>query len=258
MSKGQSEMTDHAAFIRNICERTALGLDTTAERLAFADWLKEYARSTCSRCFGTGSNDIGHSKGPVPCMFCVEHGAERAELIRCQVELSTSHKQDWCECILDPESRQVKIRCKPCLLRHRESEILATNVSRWIDGPHNPLLGMRPDQIEWRGGFPVKVRCSFREWCGEAFGQKFCPPIYCHGSGRIDALGPAIVAVAPIEEFEATDSIMTPEIASVIWGPHNVGSSERGTNNRRALEWAREKWLGTLRDAASMAFGPID
>jgi hypothetical protein len=256
MSKGQSEMTDHAAFIAVICDRTAQGLDTTAERLIFEDWLEEHAGSVACPNY---SKELIHPKS---CRLChgsgsVSNGyAERAEFIRCQVELSTSHKQDWCGCILDPESRQAKIRCKPCLLRRRESEILSTNVSRWINGPHNPLLGMRPDQIEWRGGFPAKVRCSFSEWCGEecprdcrngwltfdSYRPAQCP--HCHGLGRINALGPAIVAAAPIEEFEATDG-QPPNPSSL---PFQVAIAEgRAENNRRALQWARKKWLDQLK-----------
>lgn len=233
-------MTDHDAFIRTICERTAQGLDTTAERLIFADWLQKHGGARPLPDAGTQGGMKWRDNGY----------AERAEFIRLQVQIATPwttaespHGECWqCYCARNGH-QHTNGRCK-CSdgwkdLRRREKEILATNVSRWIDGPHNPLLGMRPDQIEWRGGFPAKVRCSFREWFGDV-----CPtcqggnPLFCsgacEGTGRVNALGLRIVACCPIEEFKATDDMQSNTILA--WR----NSVE---DNRRALEWARKKWL---------------
>ena len=260
-------MTDSDAFIRTICLRTAQGLDTTAERLVFAAWLEEHAGSVaCKRCaydpevmLQLSDCPNCHGTGFVPNGY-----AERAEFIRVQCELAKGNQYEPLALAMGTQLVLcVRRNHELQVLRRRERELLGGYGHLWlptIDSPDNTWrLGS-----EFSRGFVASIRCSFREWRGEAcsrcdgagkalgadrpFGTPEgrnwsgpCPT--CSGIGRINALGPAIVAVAPIEEFEATDE--WPTEIRLPWDGEQYSAHgptvQRSGNNRRALEWAREK-----------------
>ena len=226
-------MTDHDAFVHTICERTAQGLDTTAERLVFADWLEEHAGDCPYPDAGTQGGMKWRDNGY----------AERAEFIRVQCELAGLHQLSGMGPAVENRRQQIEI------LRLREGELL--NEWPWRPPPLNELVPFGPGMAwkyhcTFRRGFVAKVRCSFREWCGEACyncegtGELDAqtPHQKCHGTGRIGAIGPAIVACCPIEEFSSTD-VRPDEDELFPWGRYKT----RAHSNRRALEWAREKWL---------------
>ena len=155
-------------------------------RLIYADWLEENGES------------------------------ERAEFIRVQIELAIA---------VETPRTELRIRA----LRRSEASLLARNEHVW----RRPLLSARVHdgegrsswqwQCEWRRGFVASVSCSLSDWCGEpcescggrgesptyryktlsSVGGDACPD--CHGTGRINAHGPQIVAVQPVEEVRITD-----------------------------------------------------
>ena len=195
-----------------------------------------------------------------------EHG--RAEFIRVQCELASCK---FCTRV-DGRFEGPAVPCSQHVMTHRREQELGDLRSDWLV-PLVEALGFkakpteRPYRYEYHGtqgihygginlevkfrrGFVHTVRCSFAEWCGLACGNctmDFQMPVNpgcptCHGTGRVGALGPQIVAVQAVEVFEATDEYPTSFVFP--WG----GSSQvdgddnrRKENNRRTLEWAREE-----------------
>ena len=203
-------MTDEQAFMRRICESPADDLP----RLIMADWLEEHGQS------------------------------EQSAFIRCQIELAAIQK-----CV--PETWQFVHGVES--LRRRERSLLPESW-RWtkdipgcgwltwqIHSTQPILLFGGEWSLEFRRGFVHAVRCSFAEWCGGACPDRqatllnLCPE--CHGTGRIDGIGPQLCAVQPVEAFEATDPEGYP-FAELPWGSSNYARPE---NNIHALELARQE-----------------
>ena len=108
--------------------------------------------------------------------------AERADFIRVQVALA---QLDRCLCVLDPESRKVKIVCRSCNLRRREKKLLKNefsgeaNIWKWM-GPALQLVtspgGIEDNASAYRDdmghrvlfsrGFVGSVSCRLGDWIG--------------------------------------------------------------------------------------------
>lgn len=179
-------MTD-TDFIAAICRNP----DDEAARNAYHDWLEE-------------------------------RGDPRGEFIRVQCALAEPSK-----CPQHPH--------EPCadndvgLHRCRERELLEKcwiGWGPWGPGPSWPvsLIGgwgcsnllqtkvVSGNFVTFRRGFVESITCTLRDWCGEecrfcggGFVQAFLPCPDCHGTGRINAHGPAIVAACPVREVWVSD-----------------------------------------------------
>lgn len=195
-------------FITAICADPA---DTTL-RLAFADWLEDHGQT------------------------------ERAEFIRVQLELPNT---EWVTAPGVDGGAGGKIPRDASqyeALRHRERELLRLQVQDWIP-PIEGLaiwtcfqVNVKPKfgwvfkrahypgeelLVEFRRGFPEQVTCRLGDWIGEECQrcssrgwvaddyrvtgkhQSTCFP--CHGAGRINAFGPAIVQTCPVREVVTID-----------------------------------------------------
>lgn len=129
---------DEAALLAAIAAPATAAEDTP--RLVYADWLDENAGvAKCPKCHGTTENDIGHSRGPIPCAFCaggfVPDGRRaRAEFIRVQVELEgmpTECHKTFCDgqLVACPDCRKWKG------LRKRQSALLEAHRDEWFAVP---------------------------------------------------------------------------------------------------------------------------
>ena len=168
-----------------------------------------------------------------------EHGqCERAEFIRVQCELANNPTRRDCRCVsYDDPARQQTI----CRFLRREIELLPLGLGsgqgwfnvagRWTyqnDGTNQqewPFLWIAPeDDISFgriygrpARGFVDAVRLTMAQWCGTEClacgGQGThhhssrtdlrCEA--CHGSGRLNALGPLLVQAAPLIWVECSD-----------------------------------------------------
>jgi uncharacterized protein (TIGR02996 family) len=203
-------------------------------RLLLADVLEEQAKSVRCQCGGTGLEQFPHanrgSGGTHPqikCSHCQGKGyvsdgqSERAEFMRVQCELATM-PAPWCK----TEAREnnceelgLTTLCDWCDLRRREQELFAEAYPALASGlPGEPVdylveglscrrrFGDRTAIFTFRRGFVASVNLTCADWCG---GE--CPCYWteqssdgtcsrCHGTGRTDGHGPALVLAAPIEE----------------------------------------------------------
>lgn len=185
--------------------------DDDLPRLVYADWLDENGQ------------------------------AERAEFIRAQIELAKyphDERSRHFPVCLGPRMPD----CSWCELRFRELQLIGDSVSdqpntvhpqyyKWIgDIPSHMVpvrgFGMGADSLPHeqciRRGFISEVRCSLADWCGGV-----CPTCdgwafdtlhdertgrtdhvacqRCNQTGRITAIGPAVVRAHPVERVVLTD-----------------------------------------------------
>lgn len=175
----------HRAFLREIIANP----QSDADRLIFADWLDENGQP------------------------------ERAEFIRVQVELAKAPLGWGGDTLRYNEA-----------LRRRERELLPRIWEQY--GLPDPLWsGWEVDgavccnERKSRGiggvlrrGFVAEITCTLADWCGaecgrcnghgwicilDLTGRSDCPT--CHGTGRVNAHGPALVKATPLEEVRLTD-----------------------------------------------------
>lgn len=195
-------MNDHPGFLIDIIAHPA---DDTPRKI-YADWLEEHGRP------------------------------ERGEIIRVQCELA---KSPGCEFAGTPVScprysrdRGRPVFCPACAkeeaLRRRERELLDKYALTWLEelpdppgawlctNTHpNPLLP-GPSAL-FRRGLVAEISCTLSVWrgtgCAGCFGNgnHRYPSVcgskcrQCHGTGRINGHGAAIVLAAPVEKLTLTD-----------------------------------------------------
>ena len=108
-------------------------------------------------------------------------------------------------------------------------------------------------KLEWKRGFVWKIECTLAFWVGEPchwcddhpgveprWEMSHCPE--CHGAGRINAHGPQIVAVQPVEEVKITD----PETREsypheLTWGLLEPGGGPPINLSDACVAWARRE-----------------
>jgi uncharacterized protein (TIGR02996 family) len=179
-------MGDWAAFMQTICESPE---DDTV-RLIYADWLEEH-------------DDVVLTSAGV-----INNGyIEQAEFIRVQIELAgETHeycKDDYCVMTQKP--------CRIVALRRREQELWPRVGS--ICG----LIGGNGVKWVYRRGFVGELHLPLADWIEDRECER-CAGIgmdgwssknrkcrLCHGTGRLPALGPLLVAAAPLTRVRFTD-----------------------------------------------------
>ena len=212
---------DHAAFLRAIIAEPAVDL----HRLVFADWLEDHGEP------------------------------ERAEFIRCQIELANLPSENDNSASGWPGDRIPR----SVSLRWRERELLAHQGWFAVSGlaqHYNPGTGEygwlvkrsgengRHIPVVIRRGFVAEITCRLSDWIGEecgvllsecvvAVGRPFIhfnTCTHCHGSGRINAHGPVICREQPIER------VVTERKP---WGNWTfTGSQQNQYGFQRAETWA--------------------
>ncbi len=215
-------MSNEAMFMQAILTNP----ESDAERLIYADYLDERSGTVaCPIC-----RDYGKTAG---CRRCHDSGrvpdgnAGRAEFIRVQCALGRGE----CRCTM---TRGLH----PCRLHLRERALWA-KIHRDFDIPgvvpgspmilfdDEPSLLIRGDQVVRLypvRGFVGRVECGWQTWCGEDCGctqggspvsRQDCPA--CEGKGRVNALGPLIVAAAPVTSVVLTDREPTEVDGEWLW-----------------------------------------
>lgn len=210
-----------AGFLRAIVENPH---DDVA-RLVYADWLDDHGQE------------------------------ERAEFIRVQCELASPGVVDRVTGHWSESSREYApgCRCRPCNLRRREQELLRTthrgsnppayNWWGWA-GPAQVLYqdgADYRDHFTYRRGFVEVIRCRLEDWIGRECER--CAPAQhypfrcglCHGSGRVKALGPALVLACPLLRVEVSDRRPNGLPGTAIWSRADRADPRLG----RHPEW----WL---------------
>lgn len=204
----------HDGFLQDIIEHP----DDDFPRLAYADWLNdqgdearaEFIRVQC-KLAKIGECLADYSLGlSCCCRFCCGGGIT---LRRRERELLKANFGAWTDFL--PESFITK-QCPWCVNQPADWE---TNV---VECRQCECTGLVPgeDRVEFRRGFPAEIHCRLADWCGaecercDGSGwvivsaipppeRDNCPA--CHGTGRVNSHGPAIVRVTPIERVEMTD-----------------------------------------------------
>lgn len=227
-------------------------------RLAYADWLDE-------------SGESQHT--------------EYAEFIRLQCRIAEIQATCSCgscvrkrgggqhtngPCAVDQERHELPGgRSQQANLRQRARELLSNNAA-WDE----TIACTNASEWTWSRGFIDTVSCTLADW----FGAPCCTsPVrpgwqrdceLCHGTGRANARGPAIVAAQPITVVRLTDAIAARDYGSgderpavyrrelptefwdilcPDWHPDDAfveyGSREKATAevSSAALTWARRK-----------------
>ncbi len=172
-------------------------------RLIYADWLEE-----------NGEEDYAS--------FIRVQG-ELAKPLKCELMTRGLACQEY---NLGVAIYRVIVQCHACTrydnLRRRERELLSEHQFDW----RLQIFGRETPFGRWttvfRRGFVTEIACTLADWCGTVCGQcrgrgeiegadwddggPYIEPCYiCHGSGRIDAHGPALVRAAPLEQVTLTD-----------------------------------------------------
>jgi hypothetical protein len=210
---------------------------------------REAGEVACNACHGTGQLDADHRPGTLECRACEPWGSgfrsdgkrERAEFIRCQVELAAER---------DPDRRSPASASndrRQDALEKRERELWTT-----LEKPLTESLPGRSHGVSAVGriarlnvevasgatvyhfsrGFVHTVRCDLATWCGgecqncdgegviarivetppaELLSQgcrtlrgTFDCPV-CLGVKEVEGIGPRLVRIHPIQHLEITD-----------------------------------------------------
>jgi uncharacterized protein (TIGR02996 family) len=215
-------LPDADAFMRAILDAP----DDDAPRLIYADALEERAGTvTCPACKGKGWRPLRTADAEYQCDRCSGSGrvpdADLSEFIRVQcAKAAIPATYQTCDCLIIGD-RTAK-RCQWCALRVRERALLSARGEEW-EAPARAVLGPRrwanaPGRAAggecvdygFLRGFIGRVELPGTAWWGsECPGLRYdgwtrtcagrsCPD--CHGSGRVNAIGPAICAAAPVCE----------------------------------------------------------
>jgi uncharacterized protein (TIGR02996 family) len=195
--------TDRAAFMAAIIAAP----DDDLPRLVFADWLDERAkpRVTCSACRGNGIDPPEEWRAPsgarLKCVACAVKGqvgndfAERAEFVRVQCEIAGYMPPKYPSILVcegkGPASQagsRKNCRCRPCVLRRRERDLLKHHACDWESVVRSPIAEamitesletgiplnrdpMSPPVIQsltFRRGFICEIGCPWSTWSQHA------------------------------------------------------------------------------------------
>lgn len=241
-------MAEHPGFLKAIIAEPA----EDVHRLVYADWLGEHEEP------------------------------ERAEFIRVQVEIARMDEAGEGE--IDPDEGHTcwLTPCPVCALvdkyqalRLRERELLNAHIGRWTkDFPAAIALSVISTDC-WRRGFVVEIICTLADWCGtecqrcEGEGCPYCggedrdyhtmcdtcPD--CHGTGRVDVHGPALVQKTPLEHVALADLepgvIHTP--SGDVWVfPERARVLGCGLENIAYLHWPTRDLALEARSEACLAW----
>ncbi len=169
---------------------------------------------------------------------CEEQGdVERAEFVRCQIELGRLENEKTCREICEPPKYE---GCPNKDLRRKEAFALYGGKSRWLapfkEGDWHGItnhqdgcsltLHLKPDwndvKVVFRRGFVAEVHCRLADWlgsqclsCNGTGGFRgFCKP--CGGTGVVGGHGGAIVQAQPVEVVRATDRMPQPDATGAL------------------------------------------
>ena len=166
---------------------------------------------------------------------------ERAEFIRVQVEIEAWNRKAKESGWLAGKTYGMAhdIGTRRMWLCRREKELLAKHWTEWA--PRFPdtesafncfcdnLWTHKPTPTPWvqfRNGFPDHITLPLEAWCGLECQEGFHSPLlemkcpHCHGSGRVDAHGPAIVRATPVRDvrFVGKEPSAYPVTLTEYWG----------------------------------------
>ena len=198
-----------------------------AARLAYADWLEE--RGECDRAeFVRVQVELAETAEPVG----VRQSEQRTEWDR-----RAAHYDD-----LRRRERELRPHQQtPAVLWATQSRFGGSGTLTW----------------EYRRGFVEVVRCRLEDWVGrpcnacmeplEDVPHSMCR--LCHGTGRIDAHGPAIVRACPVRLVEFTDEravrgSMLTTTRHILWEFFRVlpiTQNVHDSYSNAAIAWARKE-----------------
>jgi uncharacterized protein (TIGR02996 family) len=213
--------TDYAALLARICATPA----DDAPRLVAADWLQERDEA-CQECEGVGRINYGLADGN--CGKCDGFGsngfADRAELIRVQVELAQAHKK---VSEIKTESGREYVHPGWRELNNRSRELLSTHGERWAadellrpcgfgDWTTGSWFNQPPIKGHWSRGFIGKIECDTATLLGGPCPQCVMPyaspnetdrsgcPL-CSGTGHTPGIAAAVGRAVPVTEVVLSD-----------------------------------------------------